>query len=82
MKLIWKSADLSSALPDLDSCMEMRSQNRCTLFAREHRGIVIFPRCENEELGLDVQSLRGWKFNLEMAHILKPTIIGILRSVF
>lgn len=37
---------------------------------------------ENEELRLDVCSLRGWKFNLEMAHILKPTIIGILCCVF
>lgn len=41
-----------------------------------------FSLSENEELWLDIHSLRGWKFNLEMAHISKPTIIGILRSVF
>lgn len=37
---------------------------------------------KNEELWPDAHSLRGWKFNLEMAHISKPTIIGILCSVF
>lgn len=41
-----------------------------------------FSLSKNEELRLDVCSLRGWKFNLEMAHILNPTIIGILGSVF
>lgn len=52
----------------------------------EHAGVVIFLPSEkkkkNEELWPDAHSLRGWKFNLEMAHISKPTIIGILCSVF
>lgn len=37
---------------------------------------------ENEELGLDFPSLRRWKFNREITHILKPTIIGIFVVYF
>lgn len=86
VKLIWKSADLSSALPDPDSCMEMRSLYRRTLFCGESMQALLFfsppKKKKNEELWPDAHSLRGWKFNLEMAHISKPTIIGILCSVF
>lgn len=65
MKLIWKSADLSSTLRDPDSRMEMSSQTDAlylcgsTLFVREQAGIVIFPLSENEEPRLDAHSLRG-----------------------
>lgn len=42
VKLIWKSADLSSALPDPDSCMEMRSLYRRTLFCGESMQALLF----------------------------------------
>lgn len=83
VKLIWKSADLSSALPDPDSCMEMRSQTDALYLCESIQALLFFSLSlsENEEPGLDVRSLRGWKFNLEMAHILKPAIIGIRPGV-
>lgn len=82
VKLIWKSADLSLALPDPDSCMEMRSQTDALYLWESIQALLFFSLSENEEPGLDARSLRGWKFNLEMAHISKPAIIGILCSVF
>lgn len=56
MKLIWKSADLSSTLRDPDSRMEMSSQTDALYLCGS---IVIFPLSENEEPRLDAHSLRG-----------------------
>lgn len=42
MKLIWKSADLSSACADPDSCMAMRSQTDALYLRESIRALLFF----------------------------------------